>query len=298
MPGIVARLVMSNLMKSKERNEHYVPRDYAAVREQARKLSALQPLPRKIHRIRDECGFWYEWPGANRSRVILYIHGGGFNSGGAEYSYNMVRYLCRTRKWAVYSVEYRLAPEHPYPAALEDCAAAYRRLLSLGIPGRNILFAGDSAGGNLVFALALYLRDQGIELPAGLCGLSPVGTLDDSMPSRRERAERDAIIGSDFTEEMQATYVREHDPKIPYLSPVYGDFTGLPPIWICVGTEEVFYDDAFALQKAAQKAGISVKLLVGKGMCHVYPMIPDSQSRKALRSMLHFMENQLLGGNT
>ena len=118
------------------------------------------------------------------------------------------------------------------------------------------------------------------------------------MPSRKERADRDVIIGADFTEEMQVTYIREQDARIPYLSPVYGDFTGLPPIWICVGTEEVFYDDAFALQKAAQRANVPVELLVGEGMCHVYPMIPDRQSRKAIQSMLHFIEKQLLNGNT
>lgn len=298
MPGIVARIIMNNLKKNKPCNEHYIPRDYPAAREQARKLSTMQPLPRGIRRTKDDCGIWYEQPGADRSRVIFYIHGGGFNSGSAEYSYNMVRNLCNTRKRAVYSVEYRLAPEHPYPAALEDCVAAYQRLLRMGVQGRNILFAGDSAGGNLVFALALYLRDQGLELPAGLCALSPVGAVDDSMPSRKERADRDVIIGADFTEEMQVTYIREQDARIPYLSPVYGDFTGLPPIWICVGTEEVFYDDAFALQKAAQRANVPVELLVGEGMCHVYPMIPDRQSRKAIQSMLHFIEKQLLNGNT
>lgn len=118
-----------------------------------------------------------------------------------------------------------------------------------------MVLAGDSAGGNLVFALALYLRELGIEMPAGLCGISPVGTLDESLPSRKERVDRDCIIGADFTEEMQITYIRDYDVKNPYLSPIYGDFTGLPPIWMCVGTEEVFYDDAFAPPRCGPKQG-------------------------------------------
>ena len=157
-----------------------------------------------------------------------------------------------------------------------------------------MVLAGDSAGGNLVFALALYLRELGIEMPAGLCGISPVGTLDESLPSRKERVDRDCIIGADFTEEMQITYIRDHDVKNPYLSPIYGDFTGLPPIWMCVGTEEVFYDDAFALRDAAQSKGVQVELLIGKGLCHVYPMFPDRQSTKAIKSMRSFIERCLL----
>ena len=102
------------------------------------------------------------------------------------------------------------------------------------------------------------------------------------------------IIGADFTEEMQITYIRDYDVKNPYLSPIYGDFTGLPPIWMCVGTEEVFYDDAFALRDAAQSKGIQVELLIGKGLCHVYPMFPDRQSIKAIKSMRSFIERCLL----
>ena len=151
------------------------------------------------------------------------------------------------------------------------------------------MLAGDSAGGNLVFVTALYLRDHGIERPAGLCGISPVGEVDGSMPSRLARVDRDPIICGDFTEEMKITYVKEHDPKDPYLSPIYGDFTGLPPNWMCVGTEEVFYDDAFALWDAARRAGVPAELLVGEGLCHVYPMLPDPQSAKAVKSMRAFI---------
>ena len=138
--------------------------------------------------------------------------------------------------YAVFNVEYRLAPEHPFPAGLEDCISAYRYLTQQGVRGGDMVFAGDSAGGNLVFALALYLRDHGMELPAGLCTLSPVGALDDSMPSRKERVDRDCIIGADFTEEMQIPPTLVTTMSVPTpLAPIYGDFTGLPPIWILRG---------------------------------------------------------------
>ena len=227
------------------------------------------------------------------ARCVLYCHGGGYTSGNLGYSRVLASKLVRSTGLDTLSFEYRLAPEHPFPAGLEDCISAYRYLTQQGVRGSDMVFAGDSAGGNLVFALALYLRDHGLELPAGLCTLSPVGALDDSLPSRKERADRDCIIGADFTEEMQITYIGGHDVRAPYLSPIYGDFTGLPPIWMCVGTEEVFYDDAFALQAAAQNKGIPVELLIGKGLCHVYPMFPDRQSKIAVESMRNFIEKRL-----
>ncbi|MGM9600565.1 MAG: alpha/beta hydrolase [Faecousia sp.] len=297
MPGIIAKIIMGSMMKGKPKNTCYVPRDYAAVREQSRKNSTKLPLPRNTIREKTSYGYWYSQPGASREKVLFYIHGGGFNSGGAEYSFNMAKNFCKTSEYSVFNVEYRLAPEYPFPAGLDDCIAAYKWLLSQGVRGKDMVFAGDSAGGNLVFALALYLRDHGMELPSGLCGISPVGTLDDSLPSRKERIDRDCIIGADFTEEMQITYVHDHDVKGPYLSPIYGDFTGLPPIWMCVGTEEVFYDDAFAIRSAAQSQGIQVELLIGEGLCHVYPMFPDSQSTKAIKSMRSFVQGRLLAAD-
>lgn len=294
MPGIVAKLVMKNLMKNKPKNVHYVPRDYVAAREKADKQRDMLPLPKYIRCTKEQYGYWFDVEGANRSKVVFQIHGGGFNTGDARNHNAVMIELCKRKKYSVFSVQYRLAPEYPYPAGLEDCIRAYEWLLSQGISGKDIVLLGDSAGGNLVFALALYLRDHGIELPAGICGISPVGTLDDSLTSRTERVDRDCIIGTDFTEEMQVTYVLNQDVKKPYLSPIYGDFSGFPPIWICVGTEEVFYDDAFVLRDLAVRCEVPVELLVGEGMCHVYPFIPDRESTKAIKSMRNFIEKCLL----
>lgn len=294
MPGIVASIIMSSMMKRKSKCTRYLSRDYGAIREQARKNSTRLSLPPNTLREKTPYGYWFCRSDSNRKKVIFYIHGGGFNSGSAEYSFNMVRNFCKTSDYAVFNVEYRLAPEHPFPAGLEDCVRAYEWLLEKGVRGNDMVLAGDSAGGNLVFALALYLRDHETEMPAGLCGISPVGTLDESLPSRKERVDRDCIIGADFTEEMQITYIRNYDATNPYLSPIYGNFTGLPPIWMCVGTEEVFYDDALTLRDVAQSKGVQVELLIGKGLCHVYPMFPDRQSTKTIKSMKSFIERRLL----
>ena len=125
MPGIIASIIMSSMMKGKPNNTRYRPRDYEAVREQARKNSTRLSLPPNTLREKTPYGYWFCRPDSNRQKVIFYIHGGGFNSGCAEYSFNMARNFCKTSDYAVFNVEYRLAPEHPFPVGLEDCIRAY-----------------------------------------------------------------------------------------------------------------------------------------------------------------------------
>ena len=297
MPGLFAKLIIGAIKKGKSQNTHYVPHDYIQARENLDRQNSILPVPRRMEKRRDELNgvpvFWFRDRNAQDKKVVLYIHGGGFNSGSAEYAHVLPVKVGNRAKYTVVSAEYRLAPESPFPAGLEDCIAVYRGLLARGYQAADIALIGDSAGGNLVFAAALWLRDHGIPLPAALCGISPVGTLDDTPPSRRDRIERDAIIGADFTEEMEATYLNGHSAAGPYLSPAYGDFRGLPPIWMCVGTEEVFYDDALMLREAAQKAGVPVRLLVAEGMCHVYINIPDRESSRAVKDLRQFLAQQL-----
>ncbi len=297
MPGIRIKLMMANLMKNKSRAEHYVPRDYYAVREYMDRINSKPPIPLTVEKRKDQIGsipvVWFSDKRVDRKKIVYYIHGGGFNSGSAEFSHKIPLAICRRKGYPVVSAEYRLAPEHPYPAGLEDCIAVYRGLLEQGYEGEDIALIGDSAGGNLVFALTLYLRDHGIDLPAAVCGVSPVAVLDDSLPSRTERVDRDPMIGRDFTEEMQVTYVKDLDPRHPYLSPGYGDFTGFPPLWICVATEEVFYDDAFLLKKKAEDKGVPVEMVVGERLCHVYIHFPDKQSRQAIKDLRRFLRETL-----
>lgn len=299
MPGLLAKLIISSIKRGKNTNPHYIPREYAQARESLNRQNSFFPIPRHMEKRRDELNgipvFWFRDRDAQSNKVVLYIHGGGFNSGSAEYAHVLPVKVGNRAQYTVASVEYRLAPENPFPAGLEDCIAVYRGLLDRGYHGTDIALMGDSAGGNLVFAVALWLRDHDFPLPAALCGISPVGALDNGPPSRRERVERDAMIGADFTEEMAVTYLNGHSAAEPYLSPAYGNFHGLPPIWMCVGTEEVFFDDALMLQEASQKADVPARLLVGEGMCHVYINIPDKESTRAIKDLRQFLAQQLGG---
>lgn len=297
MAGLFGRLIMAGTKRNKAQNTHYILHDYEQIRRNQDNLNAMAPIP---HSIQKEKAFikgvpvvWFTERGHKTRKLVFYIHGGGFNSGSAEYCALLPASVCKKKGWTVISPDYSLAPEHPFPEGLRDCFAAYSGLLDMGYRGQDIALMGDSAGGNLIFALTLMLRDEGLQLPACLCGISPVAVLDDSLPSRKDRVDRDAIIGADFTEEMAATYLNGHSTEEPYLSPGYGDFSGFPPIWMCVGTEEVFYDDAFLLKETAERSGAAVQLIVGKGMCHVYPNIPDLESQRAIRSMRRFLEENL-----
>ena len=302
MPGWIAKAIMHYLLKNKRQADHYEPRDYAAARKEMDLNSAKVPLPQGMCKRCSTLGgvpvVWFTHQYVSTKKIVLYIHGGGFNTGSAIASHTTPVAICKKDGFAVVSVDYRLAPEHPYPAALEDCAAVYMALLEQGYQGCDIAIAGDSAGGNLVFALTHYLKDRGIPLPAAICGISPVAVLDNTLPSRTERLHRDPMISGDFAEEMQITYIREHDVNHPYLSPGYGDFADFPPIWMCVGTEEVFYDDAFLLYKKAIAVNVPVELIVGKGLCHVYTNLPDRQSRETIRSLRDFLTTHLTQDKT
>lgn len=161
MPGLMIWLIMNALKKSKPNNIHYVPRDYEAVRNQGRENSTKLPLPKNTVKEKTPYGCWYCKPGANRKKVLFYIHGGGFNSGGAEYSINMTRNFCKSDNYAVFNVEYRLAPEHPFPAGLEDCISAYRYLTQQGVHGSDKLSTGSS-GEDTVFGAGNALTEKAV----------------------------------------------------------------------------------------------------------------------------------------
>lgn len=297
MPGLFARIIMKSMMKNKRKEPHYIPQDYDAARAAMNKVTAMVPVPKSIQKEKSVVNgvpvVWFVEKGVKTKKLVYYIHGGGFNTGSAEFSHLLPVNLCKKGGWTVISADYRLAPEHPYPAGLDDCFSVYRGLLDMGYRGSDIALMGDSAGGDLIFALTLQLRDEGLPLPAALCGFSPVAVLDDSLPSRLGRVARDPNMGADFTEEMEATYLQGHSASDPYVSPGYGDLRGFSPIWMCVGTEEIFYDDAFLLKENAEAAGVPVELFVGEGMCHVYPNLPDKITTRTFKSVREFLNKRL-----
>ena len=227
---------------------------------------------------------WVVAPQADRSRVLLYFHGGGYYRGSVRTVREMVSRISAASGWAVLSVDYRLAPENPFPAAVEDGATAARWLTEQ--PGVTTwATGGDSCGGGLAMALLVRRRDEGLPLPAAGVLLSPWVDLTQSGASYDERASEDPHITRAYLTKFAGQYLGAADPMHPWASPLFTKMEGLPPLFIQVGTAEVLLDDARQLAHKAQAAGITVKLEEWQGMIHVWqnlgPKLPEAVSATA-----------------
>ena len=225
--------------------------------------------------------------------VILQLHGGGY-LGRIRNAYRdfAVLYSKLTKDRAVLSVDYRVAPEDPYPAALEDALTAYHWLRERGLKGEQIIVAGDSAGGGLALALTMYLRDHGEEVPKKLVLMSPWTDLAASGESYETNYEKDPLFGNTRESMLYSNaYYGDQDPKDPYISPLYGDFTGLPPMLFQVGSIEMLLSDSVQAAEKAREAGCDVRLTVYEGMFHVFQlgMKKMKESRQAWREIDEFI---------
>ncbi|HVA77681.1 MAG TPA: alpha/beta hydrolase [Candidatus Binataceae bacterium] len=224
---------------------------------------------------------WIEAPGAAADRVILYLHGGGYVVGSITTHRAMVARIARAAQARALLIDYRLAPEHPYPAALDDAVAAYRWLLGQGYRPGKIVIAGDSAGGGLTLATLLKLRDHGITLPAAGIGISPWTDLEGTGESVKTKAAIDPMVTQDNLASSAKMYFADHDPKDPLISQIYADFRGLPPLLIQVGESEILLDDATRVAARAKTAGVSVELETWPEMVHVWhvfaKILPEGQ---------------------
>jgi epsilon-lactone hydrolase len=227
-------------------------------------------------------GWWLRPDGVgDDSAVILYFHGGGFRimSATADRPYgSQMASVCGCR---VLTVDYRLAPEHKFPAAVDDAVVAYRWLVEqAGVDPAQVVIAGDSAGGGLTASLLVAIRDAGLPTPAGGVCLSPWADLTNTAGSYTTNAESDTLFGLTSATEASGLYLQGGDPKHPLASPVFADLTGLPPLLIHVGDVETLLDDAKALAAKAEAAGVPVRLEVYADMPHVwirsYPAFPES----------------------
>ena len=213
-------------------------------------------------------------------RTILYAHGGGFISGSRFSARNLCASLAHESACRLLLPEYRLAPEFPYPTALEDMYNAYAWLLREGIPSGDILFAGDGAGGNLVLALVQYLQSKSVRLPSGVIALSPWINLQCDTASYIARKSPDPIFTREVLAEEALLYTKEENFTNPNVSPIFGDFSFFPPIFIQCGSEEILLDDAKRLAQKASNAGIPVTLDIHEGMWHLFQSI-DSLTPEA-----------------
>jgi phosphinothricin tripeptide acetyl hydrolase len=225
---------------------------------------------------------WLRPPSATPGRVVLYLHGGGYVIGSPRSHRHLAAAIAGAAAARALLLDYRLAPEHPYPAALEDATAAYRWLLAQGIAPGRVVIAGDSAGGGLTVATLLALREAGVPLPAaGVC-ISPWVDLTCGGSSYVSKADADPIVQRAGVEQMARAYLGSTTPREPLASPLFADLRGLPPLLIHVGSEEVLLDDAVQLADRARAAGVDTTLEVYERMIHVWhwflPMLDEAQT--------------------
>jgi len=217
---------------------------------------------------------WLAAPGADTARVLLFLHGGGFEFGSVRSDGELAARLGRASGMRVLFPEYRLAPEHPFPAAIDDVQAVWRWLRTAQALGaRSIAVAGDSAGGGFAVALLVATRDAGEPVPAAAVLMSPTVDLTSSGASMTERADQDPISTPAMLRQFASDYLAGADPETPLASPLFAQLAGLPPLLIQVGTADLLLSDSERLAAAAAEAGVDVTLEIGEGLPHVYQLM-------------------------
>ena len=233
---------------------------------------------------------WIAPEQAHESKEILYFHGGGYVSGTCAAHRSIVaKFVGRSRVRALL-FEYRLAPENPYPAALDDALLAYRYLLDQDISHSSIIFVGDSGGGGLCLATLLAIRDQGLPLPAAAVTLSPVTDMKCTGESHTTNLKK-CLAPEGTAQAFAKHYAGNNDLGLPYISPLYGDLQGLPPLLIYAGSTETLLDDSTRFAARAQSAGVDVTLRVGEGLFHCYPAMAPlfPEAKRAMDEICGFI---------
>ncbi|MEL7654659.1 MAG: alpha/beta hydrolase [Bacillota bacterium] len=238
---------------------------------------------------------WIIPEGADEKKAILYFHGGGFVMGNVKSHRCIVGNFVKMVGYKALLFDYHLAPEFPAPAAVDDSAAIYIWMLEQGYQPENIIFAGDSAGGGIEIAAMLKLKDDDIPLPAACVAFSPSLDMTISGESHRTRAKADPCTPKGMTETYYDYYVGNGDPKHPYASPLFGDLSGLPPIMIHVGNDEVMRDDSTRFGEKADSCGVKIQVKVWKGMFHCFPLLAPmfSEATEAMKQVSAFIRRHM-----
>lgn len=290
LSGLVTREEMIFLAKL-----HRFTSDYVADMDQKK-----YPIPEdvKVEQI-DAGGVPAEWqtvPGAIEDRVLLYLHGGGWILGSPNSHRLLTVALGQATKMRVLSVDYRLAPEHPYPAPLEDCTAVYNWLLSTGSKPENIIIAGDSAGGSLTLTTLIRLRDDGVPLPSGAVALSSSTDIKLSDDSYFANGETDPILADIGLFWWIIAYLAGADPSDPLVSPLFANLKGLPPLLFQVSTCEMLYCDSTRFVDKAKAAAVDVTLETWDDMLHVFHgfgLHELPEAKEAIARIGEFVQKQL-----
>ena len=234
---------------------------------------------------------WVSVPESRDDAVIMYLHGGGYLIGGNVAYREFASRIARACKARVLVVNYRLAPENTYPAALDDAVTAYRWLLDQGISTENITVSGDSAGGGLALAALLALREAGDALPKCVVCFSPWTDLAGTGDSCKPGAADDPVLDLESLVPMGQVYAGE-DARNPLASPHYADLSGLPPLHVFVGTREILFSDSTRLVENAKRDEVDVSFTIGEELIHIWPVFPIPESIESLSEMAEFIEAQ------
>jgi epsilon-lactone hydrolase len=257
-------------------------------------FKSIYPVQRQSVEVDGIPGEWHIPAQPVPGRMILYLHGGYYFAGSIRTYQALASNIAGAARSQLLIIDYRLAPEHPFPAALEDALTAYRWLRKTNPEVKQIVVAGDSAGGGLTLALLVALRDQGDPLPAGGVTLSPWTDLACQGESLRTKAGVDFMLSPEITRKAPALYLGGADPRTPYASPLYADLIGLPPLLIQVGSYEILLDDSTRFAERARLAGVEVRLEVWEEMQHVWQIAANivPESRQAIEHIAQFVEQQ------
>lgn len=260
------------------------------------KFSSRMKLPQRVSSVKTEIDeLNAEWiipetplPG----KVLLYIHGGGFISGSClTHRIHVAKFAVGCQLKALV-FDYRLAPEHPFPAALNDCVLVYKWLLEQGYSPENIVVGGESAGATLVLSLLLALKENRIAFPKAAFSISPITDLRCTGRSFEYNAKNDVAPMGSWTRWTQY-YIANNDPINPLLSPQFGNFKGIPPLYICVGTHEIHYDDCVSIANIAKRHGVDVTLRKWDKMIHAFPLLSPlfPEAKQALTEICQYVKS-------
>jgi epsilon-lactone hydrolase len=238
---------------------------------------------------------WLIPDGAPNDKMIFYVHGGGYVSGSCNDHRTIVSKIAQKAGLTTLLYEYRVAPEHPFPAALDDSILVYQKVLEEGYQSENILVMGESAGGGLALALLLALRDQNIPLPKAAVAITPWTDLTCSGESYNTK-NRLSLAPHDSWNIFSHYYVANEDPKNPYISPLFGDLSGLPPLFINAGESDELFDDGRMFALKAKESGVDCTFRSGPGMVHCYPLLAPMfrEATEAMDEIIFFIRKQLL----
>jgi acetyl esterase/lipase len=267
-----------------------------AFRESIDKASARIKLPKNISSQQTSLnGINAEWiipANPAKDKVLLYIHGGGFISGSCLTHRMHVAKFANGCNLKSLVFDYRLAPEHPFPAALEDCIAAYTWLINLGYEPKDIIIGGESAGATLTLSLLLALKENNIQLPKAAFSISPITDLSCSAKSFIYNAAKDVAPMNSWSV-WTNLYISDNDLKNPLLSPQFGNYEGIPPIYVCVGTHEIHLEDCVNVAKAAEQQGVEVTLRKWEHMIHAFPLLTPMfpEAKEAFSEICDFVKH-------